>query len=139
MHHVGLTTYDFVMTEHPTTDRAGGEVRCTWCRRLVVRTPGPGRPRKFCSQPCRQWDWVSRQRAADLALGIDEIVVSRAALDALHDDLYVLAAAIDDTEQDLADPSLANDRRELRRALDWLLQSAAPLKDRNVVAVPPTD
>lgn len=139
MHHVGLATYYFVMTERRTNGRAGGEVRCAWCRRLVVRTPGPGRPRKFCSQACRQWDWVSRQRAADLALGTDEIVVSRAALDALHDDLYVLAAAIEDTERDLADTSLVNDHRELRRALDWLLQSAAPLKDRNVVAVPPTD
>lgn len=114
-------------------------MRCAWCRRPIVRTPGPGRPRKFCSQPCRQWDWVSRQRAADLALGIDELVVSRAALDALHDDLYVLAAAIDDTERDLDDASVANDRRELRRALDWLLESAAPLRDRTVVAVPPAD
>ena len=119
-------------------ERPGGEVRCGWCRRLVIRTPGPGRPRKFCSQACRQWDWVSRQRAADLALGSDEIVVSRAALDALHDDLYVLAAAIDDTERDLGDTAVANDRRELRRALDWLLESAAPLKDRTIVAAPPT-
>jgi len=114
-------------------------VRCGWCRRLVVRRTGPGRPRKFCSQPCRQWDWVSRQRAADLALGIDEIVVSRAALDSLHDDLYVLSAAIDDTERDLLDASGAHDHRELKRILDWLIESATPLRDRSIVAAPPAN
>lgn len=76
---------------------------------------------------------------ADLHLGADELIVSRAALDALHDDLYVLTAAIDDTEKDLAEPSVMNDRRELRRALGWLLESAAPLKDRTVPASPSSE
>lgn len=134
-----MARYLFVMTKPAEGLESGSEARCGWCRRVVVRSPGPGRPRKFCSQRCRQWDWVSRQRIADLDLGSDEIVVSRAALDALHDDLYVLAAAIDDTEKDLVDPSVMNDRRELRRALGWLLESAIPLKDRTVPAQPSSD
>ncbi len=98
---------------------------------------GPGRPREFCSQRCRQWDWVSRQRAADLALGVDEIVIRRDELDRLHDDLYMLACAVDDTERDLAERGpLTN--RELRAALDWLLQSARPLRDRELSAADPT-
>lgn len=110
--------------------------RCGWCRRVIVAASGRGRPRKFCSQRCRQWDWVSRQRAADLALGADEIVVSRAALDALHDDLFVLAAALEDTERDLADPAVVHDRRELRSSLDWLVECAAPLRDRTLKTTP---
>lgn len=68
------------------------EAQCRWCGcELDVRI-GPGRPRTFCSQACRQWDWVARHahvggdseyvlvrrehvneladRVADIALGI---------------------------------------------------------------------
>ena len=103
---------------------------------MVVRKPGPGRPKLFCSQRCRQWDWVSRQRAADLALGGDEIVIRREELDRLHDDLYMLACAVEDIERDL-DSKPSN--RELADALDWLLQAAKPLRDREISApVAPT-
>src|SRR5690606_3681739 len=111
-----------VMTETP---------RCRWCRRALPEARGRGRPRQFCSQRCRQWDWVSRQRANALELSEGELVIARAELDALHDDLYVLACAVDDTRRDLADlgdgPSRAADAAELRRILDWLLAAAQPL------------
>jgi hypothetical protein len=124
--------YTFVMTESARAHEGGGAViHCRWCRRVVTRTPGPGRPRQFCSQRCRQWDWVSRQRAADLALGVNEIVVRRDELDRLHDDLYMLACAIDDVERDLGTrPST----RELADALDWLLHAAKPLQNREISA-----
>ena len=124
------------MTKHGPVGRPTGE-RCRWCRRILEPRSGPGRPREFCSQRCRQWEWVSRQRAADLALGTNEIVVRRDELDRLHDDLYMLACAVDDTERDLAERGpLTN--RELRVALDWLLQSARPLRDRELSAADPT-
>ena len=44
---------------------------------------------------------MSRQRAAELQISEDELVVARNELDSLHDELYVLACAIDDTERDL--------------------------------------
>ncbi len=111
--------------------------RCRWCRKVIVRRDGPGRPRQFCSQRCRQWDWVSRQRAADLALGTNEMVIRRDELDRLHDDLYVLACAVDDTRRDLDERSpLSN--RELQAALSWLLECAEPLRDRELSAPAPT-
>jgi hypothetical protein len=77
---------------------------------------------------------VARQRAQELALADGELVVVRAELDALHDDLYVLACAVDDVDRDLgqlgARPSVA----ELRELLDWLLQAARPLRDRELAA-----
>lgn len=133
--HVGVTDADgycFVMTEFDDTAESGGAVKhCRWCRRALVHQSGPGRPREFCSQKCRQWDWVSRRRAADLALGAGEIVVRRAELDRLHDDLYMLACAVEDVERDLGDrPS----NRELADALRWLLDAAKPLHNREISA-----
>ena len=108
--------------------------RCRWCRRVLPERAGPGRPREFCSQKCRQWDWVARQRARELELSDGELVVARAELDALHDDLYVLACAVDDTRKDLdalgAKPSVS----ELRGMLEWLMSAAQPLRDRELSA-----
>lgn len=119
-------------------DRGESMVRCRWCRRVLPKRTGRGRPKEFCSQRCRQWDWVSRQRAAELELSENELVIARDQLDALHDDLYVLACAVDDARRDLA----ASGKRtvtELTDALEWLLDAAGPLRDRELGAVPSTD
>jgi endogenous inhibitor of DNA gyrase (YacG/DUF329 family) len=107
--------------------------RCGWCRAILRVSSGRGRPRKFCSQRCRQWDWVARQRARELELSEGELVVARTALDALHDDLYVLSCAVADIEQDLAAGPGADEVREL---LEWLLSAARPLRDRSMGAAP---
>jgi hypothetical protein len=118
----------FVMTERAGATADEGIARCRWCRR-VLPPRGRGRPRQFCSQACRQWDWVGRQRARELALGEHELIIAKDELDRLHDDLYVLACAVEDAERDLADtPSPA----DLRRILDWLLAAATPIRDREL-------
>lgn len=119
---------------------AGESRRCRWCRRILPDRAGPGRPREFCSQRCRQWDWVSRQRARELQISDDELVIARTELDALHDDLYVLACAVEDTERDLAALGTRPTAGEVRELLDWLLDAAKPLHDRQLSApeAPPT-
>ena len=97
--------------------------RCRWCRRPLPEQRGRGRPREFCSQRCRQWDWVARQRAGELELSEGELVIARTALDELHDQLYVLACAVEDTDSDLAALDGAPSATELRRMLDWLLDA----------------
>ncbi len=72
---------------------------------------------------------MARQRASELELSEGELVITRAALDELHDDLYVLACAVDDVERDLADSPKPAD---VRRALDWLLDAARPLRNREL-------
>lgn len=104
---------------------------CAWCRRALPERTGPGRPRRFCSQRCRQWDWVARQRASELQLSEGELVVARAELDALHDELYVLACAVDDVERDL-DAAGRRTITELTDAVRWLLDAARPLRDREI-------
>jgi hypothetical protein len=69
-----------------------------------------------------------------LELSENELVIARDELDRLHDDLYVLACAVDDTEKDLAAGGEKISATELRRMLDWLLESAKPLRDRELSA-----
>ena len=105
--------------------------RCEWCRR-VLPPQRTGRPRKFCSQACRQWHWVGRQRAGELQLSEDELIVARAELDALHDELYVLACAVNDAERDVGATRGRASAAELREILDWLLDAARPVRDREL-------
>jgi len=124
------------MTEQQPTgeERGARTTRCEWCRRVLPEQTR-GRPRKYCSQACRQWHWVGRQRAAEIQLGEDELIVTKAELDAIHDELYVLACAVDDAERDLegltADGS-ATEARELRQVVEWLLEAARPLRAREL-------
>ena len=76
---------------------------------------------------------MARQRASELELSENELVIARSELDALHDELYVLACAVEDVERDLAGAS-APSARELGQALDWLLEAARPLRNREIGA-----
>ena len=108
-----------------------GTSRCKWCRR-VLAPQRRGRPKVFCSQACRQWHWVGQQRARELDLRDGELVVATAELDELHDLLYVLACAVDDAERDLEAMRPPPSAGELRETLDWLLEAARPLRDREL-------
>jgi len=97
---------------------------------VLPEQTGAGRKRVFCSQACRQWDWVGRQRARELKLNEDELIVARQEIDSLYDDLYVLACAVDDTERELkAGKPTAN---SLKESMEWLLDAARPLRDRTL-------
>ncbi len=110
-----------------------GQHRCRWCRRVLPPAAKTGRRRQFCRQACRQWDWVSRQWARELKIGEDDLIVARTELDALRDDLYVLACAVHDVRKDLAAPGTRTDV-ELRGCLEWLLDAARPLRDREIAS-----
>ena len=105
--------------------------RCRWCRRVLPEQK-MGRPRVFCSQSCRQWDWVGRQRARELQLNEDELIITKAELDQLHDDLFVLACAVDDVDRDLASAGKAPGTSEVKEMLSWLLEAARPIRDREL-------
>ena len=133
-------TYLFVMTKQPahgdTTSKSVSNtqtpittqdhLKCRWCRSPLPASSGAGRPREFCSQACRQWDWVARQRASELALSEDELVITRTERDKLRDQIFVLRCAVQDVEQDL-DPSIDPTTRDYKAALSWLLDAARPL------------
>ena len=100
--------------------------RCRWCGRPFDVVPGPGRPREYCRRSFRQRDYEARRQSADLGLGDAHLVVARSELDALHDRLYELEAAIEDVDRDLA-AATPPGARDYREALDWILAAARPL------------
>ena len=115
-------------SRQPTLEgMADDKPRCRWCRRAIAAKDGPGRPREFCSQACRQWDWVARQRARELKLSEDQLVMTRSELDDLHDALYVLACAVQDVRRDL-ETNQKPSARELNELLRWILDCADPLE-----------
>lgn len=77
---------------------------------------------------------MARQRAHELELSDGELVIAKSSLDDLHDDLYVLACAVDDTEADLEAAGAKPTAAELQRILSWLLEAAKPLRNREVPA-----
>lgn len=83
---------------------------------------------------------MSRQRTAELELSENELVIARDELDALHDDLYVLACAVGDAEADVEAAGARPSIRELQLVIDNLLAAAKPLRDRELSAptTPPT-
>jgi len=117
---VGTCTsrHDFVMTQ------SSEERRCGWCRRVLPDRTGPGRPQVFCRQACRQASYVAGRRRDELGLSESELIVTRDELDQLRDKLYVLEAAIEDVDRDLAE---AEGESDVREALAWILAAARPL------------
>jgi hypothetical protein len=83
-----------------------------------------GRPRRYCRAGCRQQAHLARRFAAAHGLGDDEVIVDRQRFEELQDLVYCLQAAVEDVESDLAGTPTA---REVRSALDWLLDNARPL------------
>lgn len=102
-----------------------GEQRCRWCGRGFETVAGPGRPRLYCRRSCRQREYEANRRSSELGLGETELVMARSELEQLRDALYVLEAAVEDVDRDLAESG--DDPAEVRRALEWILEAARPL------------
>jgi hypothetical protein len=98
--------------------------RCRWCGRDFVVAPGPGRPRRFCRDGCRQQAYLARKLASSHGLGDDDVIVSREALEDLQSRIYCLQAALEDIDRDLA---RSKEPRDIAEALTWLRENAEPL------------
>jgi hypothetical protein len=57
-----------------------------------------------------------------------ELVMTRAELDTLRDQLYVLEAAVEDVERDLAG---APTKQDLHDGVAWIIEAARPLLRRS--------
>jgi hypothetical protein len=61
-----------------------------------------------------------------LGLSENELIVAKQSLETLLDQVYVLQAAVEDVDRDLA---VSRDRVDLERALEWLLGACRPLTE----------
>ena len=68
---------------------------------------------------------MARQRAADLQLSENELVMTRDELDTLKDQMYVLHCAVLDARQDLA--AGRQTKETLLELLNWVLEAAEPM------------
>ena len=100
--------------------------RCRWCGRPLPSRAGPGRPRRYCRDGCRQQAYAARRLARAHGLGDGDVVVHRQALEDLQGRLYCLQAALEDVERDLAGTPSADDYRD---AFAWLQSNAQPLAE----------
>jgi hypothetical protein len=62
-----------------------------------------------------------------VGLSEHELIVARRELDGLYDRLYMLEAAIEDVDRDLADSPTPADYQD---AVAWLLDAARPLVEK---------
>lgn len=65
-------------------------------------------------------------RSAEVGLSDSELVIARVELEQLRDALYVVEAAVEDVDRDLAAEG-GGEPDEVRRALEWLLEAVRPL------------
>lgn len=68
---------------------------------------------------------MAGRRRDELGLSEEELIVARRSLDELRDQIYVLEAAVEDVERDLAGEEPTP--KELKEAVQWLLEAARPL------------
>ncbi|NIA24697.1 MAG: hypothetical protein GWP04_03925 [Gammaproteobacteria bacterium] len=92
---------------------------------MLPRRAGPGRPRRYCKQSCRQQAHIARKLADAHGLGADEVLVSRRDLEELQGLLYGLETALEDVAGDLETAGVDGDA--YREAFEWLRGAAEPL------------
>jgi hypothetical protein len=95
--------------------------RCGWCQRTIVRRPGPGRPRRYCRQTCRQQAYLARRLAEAHGLGDDRLIVERSRLETAQDRIALLGQALADLDREQAGGELADPAQ----AYAWLRIHAA--------------
>jgi hypothetical protein len=103
------------------------ERRCRWCGRRFPVVKGPGRPREFCRQACRQRDYEARRGGRHLGAEGDVLVLSRRAVHDLQDRLWVVEAAVDDARLALAEHASTRAARQVLEQLVAAVQDAVPL------------
>jgi hypothetical protein len=98
---------------------------CRWCGRPIARPrAATGRPATYCRRSCRQRAYEARRRAAELGLSEHELVITRAQLDELRDQVFVVRSAIDDARRSM---DRVTDVQEARELLAWVVEATEAL------------
>jgi len=96
---------------------------CAWCGGPIEKSAGrDGRASTAGGAVANGTS--SAQTLPELGLAESDLIVARKAMEGLDDLLFVLSCAITDVQGDVA---LDGSPEQLRRSLDWLLESARPL------------
>lgn len=85
---------------------------CQWCHK-EIEDSGCGRPRKFCSQSCRQRAYEQRNGVSGKPVPQNAVVLSEQKADALWDGLYALRCAAEDVATAAKEGADADELQEL--------------------------
>ena len=100
---------------------------CAWCHKEIEVTPR-GRPRKFCSQSCRQRAYEQRNGVSGKAIPQDVVMLSAAKAETLWDGLYALRCAAEDVATATAEGADAQEIGELCEELVDLARKLEQLR-----------
>ncbi len=68
---------------------------CSWCGKDIAST-GRGRPRKYCSQACRQRAYEQRNNVSGTAIPAEAVILTPERAEELKDSLFELRCAAED-------------------------------------------
>ena len=103
---------------------------CGWCGRVLAKSGGPGRPRRYCRRSHRQRAYEARRLAVRMGLEGGEALVDADQLRSQRDLLWILESALEDVEHDVDEAG--NDLEEFRRAFRHLYEAASQLRGRAI-------
>jgi hypothetical protein len=103
------------------------ERRCRWCGLRFPVPDGPGRPRQFCRQACRQRDYEARRGARHRVEDGDVLVLPRAAVHDLQDRLWLVEAAVDAACTAVTESASAGACRRVLAELVAAVEDTVPL------------
>lgn len=73
-----------------------GEPVCAWCGKPISVNNGRGRKRKYCSSSCKQRAYEQRQLLAGTTVDAESVILSKARVAEIRDQLYALRCAAED-------------------------------------------
>lgn len=104
---------------------ARSQAVCAWCGKEIVVNEGRGRKRKYCSSSCKQRAYEQRQLLAGTSVDADSVILSKARVAEIRDQLFALRCAAEDVCT-AVDEGVGAD--ELRPLCDELVHLAKQLE-----------
>ncbi|ALC05840.1 hypothetical protein CDES_07135 [Corynebacterium deserti GIMN1.010] len=100
---------------------------CAWCGKDVAST-GRGRPRKYCSQACRQRAYEQRNNVSGTNIPAEAVIMSPDKANELKDSLFELRCAAEDIATAVNDGEEARDIAALSQELVDLARNIEKLR-----------
>lgn len=100
---------------------------CAWCGKELYRA-GRGRPRKYCSQSCKQRAYEQRHNVAGTSIPKEAVIIHPDRAAALRDSLFELRCAAEDIATASAEGAEPDEIRDLCTELVALARTIEKLR-----------
>ncbi|CAF21486.1 MULTISPECIES: hypothetical protein [Corynebacterium] len=101
--------------------------KCSWCGKDVAST-GRGRPRKYCSQACRQRAYEQRNNVSGTSIPAEAVIMSPDRASELKDSLFELRCAAEDIATAVNEEEEARDIAKLCQEMVELARNIEKLR-----------